>query len=192
MRLVEPELLTKRSTGYIINDKFINPSMCFHHATSEYERNTLLLFYKPQIKYKYIDTDERALIVDEILNQYKIHNVYTLYINSIASIRGIDDECRKHQCSIHVINPYRESFLKNQYTDLRSEAYNRLLISIKSQEYLLPEQLSYEVSCIHYDYDAQGRIQVESYESLRKRGLAIPTLAEAFMLSFAFRRAGVW
>ena len=45
-------------------------------------------------------------------------------------------------------------------------------------------QLAGELAALRYGFDSQGRIQMESKDAMRQRGLPSPDKADALMLAF--------
>ena len=72
------------------------------------------------------------------------------------------------------------------FTNLRAEGYWRLRELFSSSRISIPadNQLMGELAALRYGYDSQGRIQIESKDSMRQRGLPSPDKADALMLAF--------
>jgi len=83
------------------------------------------------------------------------------------------------------------------YMRLRDELWFRARAWFEQRDCRLPEncqELVAELSVPGYHYTSAGRIQVESKDSMKKRGLRSPDLADAFCLTLAnetaFRTGG--
>ena len=72
------------------------------------------------------------------------------------------------------------------FANLRAEGYWRLRELLSSGNIVIPSdnQLMGELAALRYSYDSQGRIQMESKDSMRQRGLPSPDKADALMLAF--------
>ena len=67
---------------------------------------------------------------------------------------------------------------------------NRIVLSTARLGQSVIDQLKGEVTPVLYFYRLGGRIEVESKDSMRKRGLPSPDLADALCLSFVGYRKG--
>jgi hypothetical protein len=75
---------------------------------------------------------------------------------------------------------------------LRDELWFKAREWFQERDCKLPEgcdELVAELSVPRYAYTSSGRIQVESKDSMKKRGLRSPDLADAFCLTLAHESA---
>ena len=72
------------------------------------------------------------------------------------------------------------------FANVRAEGFWRLRELFASGRIAIPpdNQLIGELAALRYSYDSQGRILVESKDSMRQRGLPSPDKADALMLAF--------
>ena len=80
-----------------------------------------------------------------------------------------------------------------RYVRLRDEAWGTGRQWLESRACRLPrdEQLRDELVAPRYSFTSDGRIQIESKQQMRTRGLRSPDRADAFLLSLLDRGMGV-
>jgi len=76
---------------------------------------------------------------------------------------------------------------KGVYNNLRSELWFKAKAWFESRTCKVPknEELLADLTAITYTFSASGKMQAETKDSMRKRGLRSPDLADALCLSFA-------
>ena len=100
---------------------------------------------------------------------------------------GVIDRLRQlgYDCVVEV--PFGGSASKpGQYANKRAEMWSRMAQWIKTSGELpdLPD-LKADLCQVCYDYDATGRLRLESKEKLKERTGKSPDLADALALTFA-------
>ena len=71
--------------------------------------------------------------------------------------------------------------------NLRAELWYKAKSWLEARDVRLPrdERLKMELVTVRYNYTSTGRVKIESKADLKKRGVASPDAADAFMLTFA-------
>jgi hypothetical protein len=137
-------------------------------------RNLDLMQLTGAIKSEYdtLDAKERPL---EIL------------VDSIGLGAGVVDRLRELNLPARGINVSESPALGNTYRNLRAELWYKAKQWLEKRDCKLPkdENLINELVMVRYTFTSNGKIQIESKEDIRKRGLGSPDLADAFVLTFA-------
>ncbi len=107
-------------------------------------------------------------------------------VDEIGIGAGVVDRLKEQGYRVRGINVARRASQDGLFANLRAEGYWRLreLFSTARISILHDNQLTGELAALRYSYDSQGRIQIESKESMRQRGLPSPDKADALMLAF--------
>ncbi len=107
-------------------------------------------------------------------------------VDEIGVGAGVVDRLREEGHRVRGINVARSAHQSGLFTNLRAEGYWRLRDLFSTGEISIPRdnQLMGELAAMRYSYDSQGRVQIESKDSMRKRGLPSPDKADALMLAF--------
>ena len=107
-------------------------------------------------------------------------------VDEIGVGAGVVDRLREVGHNIRGINVARVAQQDDLFANLRAEGYWRLrdLFSTGQINIPLDNQLMGELAAMRYSYDSRGRIQIESKDSMRQRGLPSPDKADALMLAF--------
>ena len=107
-------------------------------------------------------------------------------VDEIGVGAGVVDRLREEGHSIRGINVARSAHQSDLFTNLRAEGYWRLRDLFSTGQINIPpdNQLMGELAAMRYSYDSQGRIQIESKDSMRQRSLPSPDKADALMLAF--------
>jgi hypothetical protein len=109
-----------------------------------------------------------------------------MYIDEIGVGAGVVDRLREQGFNVRGINVARRARQETIFTNTRSEGYWKLRELFASRQIRIPRdnQLMGELAALRYNYDSQGRIYLESKESMRGRGLPSPDKADTLMLAF--------
>ncbi len=110
-----------------------------------------------------------------------------MYIDEIGVGAGVVDRLREQGYRVRGINVAKRARQDELFTNRRSEGYWRLRELFASGQISIPRdnQLMGELAALRYNYDSQGRIYLESKESMRGRGLPSPDKGDALMLAFS-------
>ena len=107
-------------------------------------------------------------------------------VDEIGVGAGVVDRLREVGHHIRGINAARVAQQGDLFANLRAEGYWRLRDLFPTGQINIPpdNQLMGELAAMRYSYDRRGRIQIESKDSMRQRGLPSPDKADALMLAF--------
>ena len=107
-------------------------------------------------------------------------------VDEIGVGAGVVDRLREQGHQVQGINVARRARQDALFANVRAEGYWRLRELFSSSQINIPadNQLMGELAALRYSYDSQGRILIESKESMRQRGLPSPDKADALMLAF--------
>ncbi len=117
-------------------------------------------------------------------------------IDEVGVGAGVVDRLREQGYGVRGVNVAHAARQKEIFANLRAEGYWRLRELFAAGEISIPpdQQLMGELAALRYSYDSQGRILLESKETLRQRGIPSPDKADALMLAFVepVSRARLW
>ncbi|NQW24089.1 MAG: hypothetical protein HQ475_11645 [SAR202 cluster bacterium] len=107
-------------------------------------------------------------------------------VDEIGVGAGVVDRLKEQGFPISGINVARRAKQDSLFANVRAEGYWRLRELFASGQIAIPNdhQLMGELTALRYSYDSQGRVLMESKESMRQRGLPSPDKADALMLAF--------
>ena len=107
-------------------------------------------------------------------------------VDEVGVGAGVVDRLREEGHSVKGINVARTARQDDLFANLRAEGYWRLRELFAAGNIVIPQdnQLMGELAAMRYSYDSQGRILMESKDSMRQRGLPSPDKADALMLAF--------
>ena len=109
-----------------------------------------------------------------------------VYVDEIGVGAGVVDRLKEQGFRVRGVNVARAARQDGLFANLRAEGYWRLRELFAAGQIVIPRdhQLIGELAALRYSYDSQGRIQMESKEAMRQRGLPSPDKADALMLAF--------
>jgi hypothetical protein len=106
-------------------------------------------------------------------------------IDVIGIGAGVVDRLKEQGHSVNEVNVGTSPKDRENYINLRAELYaDKVKSWIKTAD-LLDDDDFYELSNIKYKFNSTGKLQIESKEDMKKRGLESPDVADALMLTFA-------
>ena len=110
----------------------------------------------------------------------------TVCVDEIGVGAGVVDRLKEQGFPIRGINVARRASQESLFANVRAEGYWRFKELFASGQIAIPNdhQLMGELAALRYSYDSQGRVQMESKDSIRQRGLPSPDKADALMLAF--------
>jgi hypothetical protein len=108
-------------------------------------------------------------------------------IDAIGIGAGVADRLMEQGLPILGVNVGEAPSTTGRYVRLRDELWGRGREWLASRMCRLPrdEQLRDDLVAPRYTYTSDGRIQIESKQQMRARGLASPDRADAFLLTLA-------
>lgn len=116
-----------------------------------------------------------------------------ILVDSIGLGAGVVDRLREMKLPVRGINVGESPAIKNQYANLRAELWGRAKAWLEKRDCKLPrdERLVNELSSPRYSFMSNGKLKLESKDDMKRRGLASPDVADAFVLTFASDAATV-
>jgi hypothetical protein len=108
-------------------------------------------------------------------------------IDAIGIGAGVADRLMEQGVPILAVNVGEAPSTTGRYVRLRDELWGRGREWLASRMCRLPrdEQLRDDLVAPRYTYTSDGRVQIESKQQMRARGLASPDRADAFLLTLA-------
>jgi len=117
-------------------------------------------------------------------------------VDEIGVGAGVVDRLKEQGFPVKGINVARRARQDTIFANVRAEGYWRLRELFASGQIAIPNdhQLMGELTALRYSYDSQGRVQMESKDAMRQRGLPSPDKADALMLAFleSANRTRLW
>jgi phage terminase large subunit len=114
-----------------------------------------------------------------------------ILVDSIGLGAGVVDRLRELGLPARGINVSESPALGATYTNLRAELWFRAKGWLEARDCKLPknEDLMAELVGPRFSFTSNGKMQVESKDAMRKRGLGSPDMADALCLTFASNAA---
>ena len=108
-------------------------------------------------------------------------------VDSIGLGGGVCDRLRELGLPAVGINTSESPASKQTYLNLRAELWYKVKAWLEARDCALPrdDELLAELVAAKYKFTSSGKIQLESKDAMRKRGLRSPDLADALCLTFA-------
>jgi hypothetical protein len=110
-----------------------------------------------------------------------------ILVDSIGLGAGVLDRLRELGLPARGINVAESPALKGTYANLRAELWFKCKAWLANRDVKIPkdEQLFAELASPRYTFTSSGKMQVESKENMKKRGLSSPDKADALCLCLA-------
>jgi len=110
-----------------------------------------------------------------------------ILVDSIGLGAGVVDRLRELGLPARGINVSESPAMGLTYRNLRAELWHKAKAWLEKRDCRIPkdEKLIAELATVRYSFTSNGKIQIESKDEIRKRGLSSPDLADAFVLTFA-------
>jgi len=107
-------------------------------------------------------------------------------IDVIGIGAGVVDRLKEQKFHVNGVNVGEAASDKLKHANVRAEAYWQLADRFIKGEISIPDDLELiaQTSSIKYKFDSHGRLQIESKEDMKKRGLKSPDKTDALMLAF--------
>jgi hypothetical protein len=115
------------------------------------------------------------------------HQPVEIIVDSIGIGAGVVDRLRELGLPVRGLNVSERPSIAETYLNLRSELWFKTKDWLSGRDVQLPKDdgLFLELSGPRYTYTSNGKIQVESKESMKKRGVKSPDRADAVCLTLA-------
>lgn len=108
-----------------------------------------------------------------------------VFVDVIGIGAGVVDRLKEQGWKVSSVNVAESPEDKEHYLNLRAELYaDKLKQWIKTADIPNDDDF-YELANIKYKFNSNGKLQLESKEDMKKRGLDSPDVADALMLTFA-------
>jgi phage terminase large subunit len=100
---------------------------------------------------------------------------------------GVLDRLRELGLPARGLNVSERAMAKDTYLNLRAEIWFKMKMYLEGMDVSLPrdDALYAELAAPRYHFTSAGKLQVESKDSMKKRGVASPDRADAVALSLA-------
>ena len=110
-----------------------------------------------------------------------------ILIDSIGVGAGVVDRLRELGLPVRGINVSESPSMKGVYNNLRTELWFKAKAWLEDKTCKIPDDpdLLADLTAIRYSFSSSGKMQAESKESMKKRGLRSPDLADAVCLTMA-------
>jgi hypothetical protein len=135
--------------------------------------------------YRNMNTMEIAGLLKHIIEK---ENPYRVYIDCIGVGAGVVDRLREHNFSfVEGINVARSANQKDKFKNLRAELWSTMrdwLVQEMPVEIPDRDDLHGDLCNLGYKYDSSGRLQIESKDDLKARGMPSPDTSDALALTF--------
>lgn len=110
-----------------------------------------------------------------------------IFIDAIGYGAGVVDRLKEEGFDVQEINVAESAEDIEHYANLRAELYSRTKEWLKTGS-LPKDDDFYELANIKYHFNSKGKLQIESKEDIKKRGLPSPDVSDALILTFAKRK----
>lgn len=114
-----------------------------------------------------------------------------ILVDSIGLGAGVVDRLSELGLPARGINVSESAAMSETYHNLRSELWHKCRAWLAARDSRLPEDRDLEAELVapRYSFTSSGRIQLESKDQMKRRGLPSPDRADALMLTFASEAA---
>lgn len=135
---------------------------------------------------------ETAGLIHMLIEQYAPVKVF---IDTIGLGSGLFDRLAElgHHGRLVSVNSSSSAIDGNKYKNKRSEMWGNLKEWLAEANVQLPDSdtLHADICNIKYKFDSNGRLQMESKEDMKKRGVRSPDEADALCLTFALPQSAL-
>ena len=131
--------------------------------------------------------------VGQVVNEAKNDNPSEICVDTIGLGSGVADRLREMGYNVRDVNVSESSAMNPNANKLRDELWMSVKDWLETKAVKLPKDdtLRHELVAPRYTFTSSGKIVVESKDSLRKRGMRSPDLADSLCLTFAGNAAMV-
>lgn len=131
--------------------------------------------------------------VGTIVNEAKLDNPTEICVDTIGLGSGVADRLREMGYNVVDVNVAESSAMNPNANKLRDDLWMSVKDWLGTRAVKLPkdEALRQELVAPRYSFTSLGKIVVESKDSMRRRGMRSPDLADALCLTFAGQAAQV-
>ncbi len=131
--------------------------------------------------------------VGQIVNEAKLDAPEEICVDTIGLGGGVADRLREQGYNVRDVNVSESSAMNPNANKLRDELWMSVKDWLATRAVKLPrdETLRHELVAPRYSFTSTGKLVVESKDSMRKRRMRSPDLADALCLTFAGNAAMV-
>ena len=131
--------------------------------------------------------------VGTVVNEAKLDNPTEICVDTIGLGSGVADRLREMGYNVVDVNVAESSAMNPNANKLRDDLWMSVKDWLGTRAVKLPkdESLRQELVAPRYSFTSLGKIVVESKDSMRRRGMRSPDLADALCLTFAGQAAQV-
>jgi hypothetical protein len=110
-----------------------------------------------------------------------------IFVDAIGLGAGVADRLRELGLPAYAINVSESPAMGEHYLNLRAELWYKAKSWLEGRDVRIPkdELLKTELTTVRYNYTSNGRVKIEAKADLKRRGVASPDSADAFVLTFA-------
>lgn len=132
-------------------------------------------------------------VVGAIVNEAKLDKPDEICVDTIGLGSGVADRLREMGHNVRDVNVAESSAMNPNANKLRDELWLAVKDWLATKAVRLPadDQLRHELVAPRYSFTSSGKVVVESKDSMRKRRMRSPDLADALCLTFASQAAMV-
>lgn len=112
---------------------------------------------------------------------------HVIVVDSIGIGAGVADRLTELGLPVHACNVGERPSIAGQYSNLRAELWfaGRDWFAERNCSIPKDDDLISELSVVTYKITSTGKLQMESKDDMKKRGLKSPDLADSFIMTFA-------
>jgi hypothetical protein len=131
--------------------------------------------------------------VGTVVNEAKLDNPTEICVDTIGLGSGVADRLREMGYNVVDVNVAESSAMNPNANKLRDDLWMSVKDWLGTRAVKLPndESLRQELVAPRYSFTSLGKIVVESKDSMRRRGMRSPDLADSLCLTFAGQAAQV-
>jgi hypothetical protein len=187
-RFIKVALVNRARKGDITSDSplviGVDPAISDHDRTAIIRRKGRLV-YNLETHYN-LNTMETVGAIRRIIDK---ENPAKVCIDCIGIGAGIVDRLLEigYDC-VEGVNVARSANDKDKFRNLRAELWHDMREWLAQESAIqIPDsdELLGDLTSLGYKFDSSGRLQIESKDELRKRGMKSPDTADALSLTFA-------
>ena len=132
-------------------------------------------------------------IVAEFESLHPRHQPQRICIDSIGVGGGVTDRLRELGLPAIGVNTSEAPALRQTYLNLRAELWFKLKAYLEARDCSIPkdDNLLAELVAVKYKFTSSGKLQIESKDEMKRRGLASPDHGDAVCLTFGVEAATV-
>jgi hypothetical protein len=129
--------------------------------------------------------------VGAVVNEAKTDNPEEICVDTIGLGSGVADRLREQGFNVRDVNVSESSAMNPNANKLRDELWLSVKDWLATRAVKLPKDdtLRHELVAPRYNFTSSGKVVVESKDSMKRRGMRSPDLADALCLTFASNAA---